>query len=480
MANLSNIITPTNVLTATSTNTVTNKTISGANNTITDVSLTGATGTLPVANGGTGAVSLTANNVLLGNGTSALQAVAPGTSGNLLTSNGTSWTSAAAPTSPPYVKSTAPWYIYRALTGGSYPYGMFGKIADGSYVVGTQEGGAKIRVIQYASGTFTAGTQLTLTTYTANFCLVAMLTSTVGVAFYRTGASSASLHAFTVSGNTITLTGTALASSGGIGQTNLSRISDTSCVLGGGSGDDIYQYTVTAGQVSVTRNVTNLFGQIPDLTIAVISPTLLFIMGVFGGISQYRSYLFNGTSWVNPFSVASNFGVLPLSPNYSGNVYDAFSPNGTPPNAATFLQNFSVNASTGAITQLNGNRIRYLPACNNSLGAATNWNSFTHSTDAIFKLNDAQTLVLSSSNLQNQNNPTQLLYPSLYVFTGGGTTASGGTTSALVALGGAAVFANFSEVCIVDYISSSQTLIVSGETVDNQFGLAAFSISGYF
>ena len=49
--------------------------------------LTGAvTGILPVANGGTGASSLTANNVILGNGTSAVQLVAPGTSGNVLTS----------------------------------------------------------------------------------------------------------------------------------------------------------------------------------------------------------------------------------------------------------------------------------------------------------------------------------------------------------------------------------------------------------
>jgi hypothetical protein len=53
-------------------------------------------GTLAVANGGTGATTLTANNVILGNGTSAVQFVAPGTSGNVLTSNGTTWTSAAA------------------------------------------------------------------------------------------------------------------------------------------------------------------------------------------------------------------------------------------------------------------------------------------------------------------------------------------------------------------------------------------------
>jgi hypothetical protein len=56
-------------------------------------------GTLPVASGGTGAATLTANNVLIGNGTSAVTSVAPGSSGNLLTSNGTTWASTAAPTS---------------------------------------------------------------------------------------------------------------------------------------------------------------------------------------------------------------------------------------------------------------------------------------------------------------------------------------------------------------------------------------------
>lgn len=55
-----------------------------------------ASGLLNVAQGGTGAASLTANNVILGNGTSAVQFVAPGANGNVLTSNGTTWTSAAA------------------------------------------------------------------------------------------------------------------------------------------------------------------------------------------------------------------------------------------------------------------------------------------------------------------------------------------------------------------------------------------------
>ena len=55
-----------------------------------------AAATLPVAGGGTGAVTHTANNVLVGNGTSAIASVAPSTSGNVLTSNGSAWTSAAA------------------------------------------------------------------------------------------------------------------------------------------------------------------------------------------------------------------------------------------------------------------------------------------------------------------------------------------------------------------------------------------------
>ena len=66
--------------------------------TLSGVDLTTAvTGTLPVANGGIGVATLTANAVLIGNGTSAITSVSPGTSGNVLTSNGTAWVSQAAP-----------------------------------------------------------------------------------------------------------------------------------------------------------------------------------------------------------------------------------------------------------------------------------------------------------------------------------------------------------------------------------------------
>jgi len=62
---------------------------------ITAISITGLTTPLTVAQGGIGAATLTLNNVILGNGTSAPQAVAPGTSANVLTSNGTTWISSA-------------------------------------------------------------------------------------------------------------------------------------------------------------------------------------------------------------------------------------------------------------------------------------------------------------------------------------------------------------------------------------------------
>ena len=72
--------------------------------------------TVTVAQGGTGAATLTANAVLIGNGTSAVTAVAPSTNGNVLTSNGTAWTSAAvtAPAALSTASGSAPSYSARA------------------------------------------------------------------------------------------------------------------------------------------------------------------------------------------------------------------------------------------------------------------------------------------------------------------------------------------------------------------------------
>jgi hypothetical protein len=90
---------------------------------------TGVTGQLPVANGGTGLSTLTANSVLIGNGTSNVQFVAPGSAGNVLLSNGTAWTSAAL-SSMAYQASNSV-----SITGGSIS--GLSSLATSSGTVGT-------------------------------------------------------------------------------------------------------------------------------------------------------------------------------------------------------------------------------------------------------------------------------------------------------------------------------------------------------
>jgi len=96
---------------------------------------TSLTTPLGVANGGTGASTLTANNVLLGNGTSAVQVVAPGTTGNVLTSNGTTWTSAALTPSKYELISTvnASGATTVDFTGLSSDYAAYEVVMTGLY-----------------------------------------------------------------------------------------------------------------------------------------------------------------------------------------------------------------------------------------------------------------------------------------------------------------------------------------------------------
>jgi len=71
---------------------------------------------LGAASGGTGLSTLTANSVLLGNGISSVQLIAPGTAKNVLTSNGTTWAS----TAPVIVTPTAVGQVPFSTDGSTY------------------------------------------------------------------------------------------------------------------------------------------------------------------------------------------------------------------------------------------------------------------------------------------------------------------------------------------------------------------------
>ena len=110
------------------------------------------TGTVAVANGGTGSTTLTLNNVVLGNGTSAVQLVAPSTSGNVLTSNGTTWQSttpaSSAPTTAQVLSATA-----GASVGAVGTYALLGNASGAaSIVAGTTYAGSGLAYAGFAKG----------------------------------------------------------------------------------------------------------------------------------------------------------------------------------------------------------------------------------------------------------------------------------------------------------------------------------------
>ena len=123
-----------------------------------------------VAQGGTGAATLAANNVLLGNGTSAVQVVAPGTTGNLLTSNGTTWQS-TVPVASGVTSLTAGTGISVSASTGAVTVSasLPSALALGSYCSANGAAGTLV-------GGTTAGSNLT--TYGSNSATSQTLTGT--------------------------------------------------------------------------------------------------------------------------------------------------------------------------------------------------------------------------------------------------------------------------------------------------------------
>ena len=88
---------------------------------------------VPISSGGTGTSTLTANSVVLGNGTSAVQLVAPGTAGNVLVSDGTTW--ASGPNAGTTTALAIGTYCFARAT--AFPFGTIypGNDISGSYLI---------------------------------------------------------------------------------------------------------------------------------------------------------------------------------------------------------------------------------------------------------------------------------------------------------------------------------------------------------
>jgi len=217
---------------------------------------------LPVTKGGTGAGSLTLNNVILGNGTSAVQFVAPSTLGKVLISNGTTWTSDFLDYDD---LTNTPLNVSDFYNDAGYVSGPVSAV-DGEIAVFNLTTG---KVIRSAVGTGVAH----LTSGVLSVSNVNLASEVTGVLLRANGGTG--LSAVGALGNVLTSDGTnwiSAPSSGGAGNISLFNASDLT--LTGGdqialsvvSGDAIQKWLVQGDVAPITMSNTPFSGVVTDGT----------------------------------------------------------------------------------------------------------------------------------------------------------------------------------------------------------------------
>ncbi|HWY79332.1 MAG TPA: helix-turn-helix domain-containing protein, partial [Candidatus Sulfotelmatobacter sp.] len=136
---------------------------------------------LPLANGGTGAISFATNGILYGNGTSAIQALTPGTSGYILQSNG--------------ADSSPSWTAVSELSVGNVPFSGITTGTNTSAIMTIGTGGT----LQYSGTGILNANQLLGSTWKAP--------GTIGATTANTGTFT-TLLVTSINGLTITNNGT--------------------------------------------------------------------------------------------------------------------------------------------------------------------------------------------------------------------------------------------------------------------------------
>ena len=311
---------------------------SATNTTIAIAASQVTSGSFTVAQGGTGATTFTANGIVYGNSTSALQVTAAGTTGQILIGNtgaAPSWSSSlpsgVAVTS--FSGGSTGLTPSSASTGAVSLGGLLGSTYGGT---GVNNGSSTLTMagnVTHAGAftqTFTAtgNTSVTLpTSGTLVNTAVTTLSSLVSIGTVTTGTWNASLIAGTYGGTgvnngsfTITLGGN-LTTSGAF-NTTLTATAATSVTLPT-SGTVMSSVTALPGAVTGTPSASNYLrgdgtwaaagtvtsvsftGGIVSVATATTTPALT-VAGTSGGIPYFSS----GTTWASSAALAANAIVI--------------------------------------------------------------------------------------------------------------------------------------------------------------------------
>lgn len=149
------------------------------NMTMANVTISSVSGPITATQGGTGQTSLTANNVVLGNGTGTVLFVAPGATGNVLVSNGTTWTSNATVANATTDSVNVVGYMGLPQNSQNGNYNVVIGDAGKHLYHAAAQAAATYTIPANSNVAFTVGTAISFVNMSANAVTIAVTTDTM-------------------------------------------------------------------------------------------------------------------------------------------------------------------------------------------------------------------------------------------------------------------------------------------------------------